>query len=44
MVSSGRLQKDLPSELIGKLYITYVLPALEYACPVWYAGVRKRRP
>ena len=34
------MAKDLPADLVGKLYVTYLRPVLEYASPVWH-GVER---
>ena len=35
--------KELPADLVSKIYITYVRPTLEYASPVWHGNLSKQQ-
>ena len=36
------MAKELPADLVSKIYITYVRPTLEYASPVWHGDLSKQ--
>lgn len=33
------LSRELSADITAKLYLTYVRPSLEYACPVWHCAI-----
>ena len=37
------MAKELPADLVSKIYITYVRPTLEYASPVWHGDLSKQQ-